>query len=96
MVPDIYSMGNFVASMDEVVGNRDAIILQIGLKRTGQGIVIDSEGYYPCYVLNKLNGFSTVVVPTSPKYNSGLSSEYLEPAHQRIVKALGVKITEIN
>lgn len=96
LVPVIYSMGNFVASMDEVEGNRDAIILRIGLKRTGQGIVIDSEGYYPCYVLNKLNGFSTVVVPTSPKYNSGLSSEYLEPAHQRIVKALGVKITEIN
>lgn len=95
-VPVIYSMGNFIGSMDEVVGNRDAIILRVGLKRTARGIVVENEGYYPCYVLNELEGISTVVVPTSPKYNTGLISPYLEQAHQRIAGAIGVGIKEID
>lgn len=96
LVPVVYSMGNFVGSMDEVVGNRDAIILRVGLKRTVRGIVVEKEGYYPCYVLDELDGISTVVVPTSLKYNTGLISPYLEQAHQRIVGAIGAGIKEID
>lgn len=95
-VPVVYSMGNFIGSMDEVVGNRDAIILRVGLKRTARGVVVDSEGYYPCYVLNELNGTSTVVIPTSHKYNTGLRSPYLEQARQRIADAIGAGIKEID
>ena len=95
-VPVMYSMGNFIGSMDEVVGNRDAIILRVVLKRTARGIVIDSEGYYPCYVVDELNGVSTTVIPTSPRYNTGLSLPVLEQASQRIAEALGGGLEEID
>jgi hypothetical protein len=95
-VPVMYSMGNFIGSMDEVVGNRDAIILRVVLKRTARGIVVDSEGYYPCYVVDELNGVSTTVTPTSPRYNSGLSLPVLEQASQRIAEALGDGLEEID
>jgi len=95
-VPVLYSMGNFIASSDEVPGNRDAIILQIELEKRAKRVNIVREGYYPCYVMDEIDGVSTVVVPISLTYRGGVMSAKFDQAQQRIVRALGSKISELN
>lgn len=94
-VPVMYSMGNFITSMDDVPGNRDAIILRLVLQREGNWVAITDQSYYACYVLDQVDGTSHVVVPISSQYRQGIMSPELHGARERITQSLGNKIREI-
>lgn len=82
-VPCFYSVGDFQTATDQIVGNRDSVIVRIRLKRDEEGNVkLVQNGYIPCYTYTKYKGnrYVTVAIKSS------------NDAYKRIVKNIGGKI----
>ena len=96
-VPVIYSMGNFVGSMDQVEEhrNRDAIILNIELERK-EGKIIMNDSYIPCFSLRRYKGNRYVTMPCDKAYNGEYRSDALVEAKKRIKATLGGDISKLS
>ena len=95
-VPIVYSMGNFLSSMDQVDDklNRDSIILSIGLAKDENGVRLENEEYIPCFTCSTLRGKRYVIMPCSCDINGGYTSANIARSRQRTKKAIGNKINE--
>lgn len=94
-VPCFYSLGDFQASVNQIEGNRDSVILRIRLKRNEQGkVVLAENSYIPCYTKTKYDGkyFYTIPLDQSAKDSGALNN--FEEIHDRIVSAVGEEIAE--
>jgi len=96
-VPVVYSMGNFLTSMDQVENklNRDALILQLELEKSQDGELLVKNGYIPCFICKTFRKERFVVMPCNPEINGGYTSENIEKSRARIKKAIGCEIAEI-
>ncbi|MEG1067229.1 MAG: CapA family protein [Anaerovoracaceae bacterium] len=90
-VPIVYSMGNFTSNMGWDI-SKDTIILSIELSKKNGKVILENEGYYPCYMMTKYGKDNYVVMPISKKYNDNYSSKELNKAKKRIVGVMGNKI----
>ncbi len=90
----IYSLGNFVSSMEKAINN-DTIAARVQLKRRGDTVALADAAYYPCYVMSSRQSGRFVVTPVDPKLNGGLSNASLKSARARIAKAMGGELSEI-
>jgi poly-gamma-glutamate synthesis protein (capsule biosynthesis protein) len=97
-VPVIYSIGNFVHSMDQAEDkkNRDAIILTLELEKREDGSIKMRDGYIPCFSRRNHNGNRYVTLPCDRRYNGGFKAEDLSEAKKRIKESLGEKIKKIS
>lgn len=69
-VPCYYSVGNFLAAMNQVPGNRDSIMVAITLERQPDGsVALVRNEYIPFHCFNKVSGNRWTPVPLSRKYN---------------------------
>lgn len=69
-VPCYYSVGNFLATMNQVPGNRDSIMVAITLERQADGsVALTGNEYIPFHCYNKVSGNRWPPVPLSRKYN---------------------------
>ena len=95
-VPVIWSMGNFVSSMDQAedFGNRDAIILRIELEKT-QGAVIMKDGYIPCFMRRNHEGKRHVTLPFDRAYNGGFTHSSMVNSRKRVQTIMGKNIREV-
>jgi len=93
-VPIIYSMGNFIHSMDQAEDhkNRDGIILILELNKDSRDKMHMAYSYIPCYSCRKFKGNRHVILPCDRMYNGGYSSKSLTESKKRIKKALGESI----
>jgi len=96
-VPVIYSMGNFVSSMDQVEDhrNRDAVILTIELEKENSRILM-GDGYIPCYSRRSFRGGKYVTLPCDGYFNGGYENATLDEARIRIRNTLGTSISEFD
>ena len=91
-VPVIYSMGNFVSSMEGDINN-DTIILRIELKRDRSGaVVLTGDSYIPCRITSQLEGTPYYITPLLGWYQQGLAPDDGPASLARIVEAMGEKI----
>ena len=75
-VPCFYSLGDFQASIDQIEGNRDSVILMLELKKNEAGEVeLVNENYIPCHTLTKYKGDYYVTIPLQEE-NRELFSDY--------------------
>ena len=69
-VPCYYSVGNFLATMNQVPGNRDSIMVAITLERQPDGsVALVRNEYIPFHCFNKVKGNRWAPVPLSKRYN---------------------------
>ncbi len=80
-VPVVYSAGNFLSNMAIYLPyNRDTMLVELKLKRDEAGrVVIDSEGYYPCYIKENpaVRGFMSVGV-LAKEYEAASAERQIE------------------
>ena len=95
-VPCFYSIGNFIALMKQVVGNRDSVAVKIRLSRNADGKVVLAENHYiPYYTYTKHNGKLLTPVSMSKSMNTTQLKPGREKTVQRIAKAIGNKISSL-
>jgi len=96
-VPVIYSMGNFVSSMDQVEDqrNRDAIILTIELEKINDKIFVD-DGYIPCFSRRNFKDDKFVTLPCDKAYNGNNQNGAMIEAKKRIKQTLGEEISKVS
>ena len=90
----VYSMGNFVSSMGDVIHN-DTIILKLDLQRQQDGVKLASAGYLGARVHSSYQNGRHVIVPVSSDLNGGASSSTLKSAQSRINGVMGDAIEEV-
>ena len=98
-VPVFYSAGNFISDINiNAPITRDSIIGELVLARDENGkVIIESDGYYPCRIIELVkNEKNYVVIPTNVSFK-GLSvkTKTLKEAEERIEKVLGEKIKKL-
>ena len=70
-VPCYFSVGNFQAVMNQVDGNRESIIVKIGIEKDRKGTVkIVENEYIPCYCYSNCDGACWSTVPLPKEYNT--------------------------
>lgn len=79
----VYSMGNFISSMDGQMAN-DTFITEIRIKRENGRVKVAEEYYYPVKVFTSLEGKWYVGVPTKDIWMPSVQYE-LDRAHERIM-----------
>lgn len=79
----VYSMGNFISSMDGEMAN-DTFITEIRIKRENGRVTVAEEYYYPVKVFTSLEGKWYVGVPTRDIWMPYVRYE-LDQAHDRIM-----------
>ena len=98
-VPVFYSAGNLISDINiNAPITRDSIIGELVLARNETGkVVIESDGYYPCRIVDlQMDKFNYTVIPTASEI-----SEYdkidkeLKEAEQRIEKVIGSKTKKL-
>ena len=90
-VPCFYSLGDFQASIEQIEGNRDSVILNLELRKDAEGNVeIVDENYIPCYTFTEFENDYYVTVPLQEE-NRELFSNYDEIV-TRISDIVGTKI----
>lgn len=82
----VYSMGNFVSSMDGQMAN-DTFITEIRIKREGAKVRVVEEYYHPVKVFTTLEGKWFVAVPTKEVWMPSIQYE-LDQAHERIMNII--------
>lgn len=94
-VPCFYSLGDFHSSINQIPGNRDSIVVRIHLKRNILGkVILEENGYIPCYTFTNYRGKSYVTMPLDPGFNGGIELKKYEKFHSRIVSEVGDGISE--
>lgn len=94
-VPCFYSLGDFQASVNQIDGNRDSVILRIRLQRDEQGnVVLAENSYISCFTKTKYNGKYYYTIPLDPALNGGEELSDYDEIHDRIVAAVGTEISE--
>ncbi len=84
IVPCAYSLGNFISSQSELVGNRDGVILRVELSRSEDEIEADIS-YIPCMSADSACGI--MVHPVSNCFNDASKRAY-----DRIKDAMGKEV----
>lgn len=79
----VYSMGNFVSSMDGQMAN-DTFITEIRIRRENGRVRVVDELYHPVKVFTSLEGKWFVAVPTEEIWMPAIRYE-LDQAHERIM-----------
>lgn len=82
----VYSMGNFISSMDGQMAN-DTFITEIRIKRENGRVKVAEEYYYPVKVFTSLEGKWFVGVPTKDIWMPYVQYE-LDQAHERIMRII--------
>ena len=82
----VYSMGNFISSMDGQMAN-DTFITEIRIKRENGRVKVAEEYYYPVKVFTSLEGKWFVGVPTKDIWMPYVQYE-LDQAHERIMRVI--------
>ena len=96
MVPCYYSIGNFMALMKQVEGNRDSVMVKIRLQRSVDGKVVLMENQYiPYYTYTKHNGKLLTPIAMSKSYNTALLKTGREKKAKRIAEAVGNKVSSL-
>ncbi|MDR0223374.1 MAG: CapA family protein [Oscillospiraceae bacterium] len=97
-VPVIYSMGNFVSSMDQAEDkkNRDAVILKIDLTKDENGGITAEDSYIPLFSVREFGSGRYVTVPCQEELNGGYTSRDLRDSQKRIEEALGGGLRKAN
>lgn len=80
----VYSMGNFISSMEGEMAN-DTYITEIRIVRENGKVRVAEEYYYPVKVFASLEGKGYVGVPTRDIWMPAVRDE-LDRAHERIMK----------
>lgn len=92
-VPCFYSLGDFQASIEQITGNRDSVILRISLERDKDGnVVLKDNAYIPCYTLTEYEGMDFYTIMVSPELNGGVELDSFEKIRQRISKSVGAEL----
>lgn len=95
VVPCFYSLGDFNSSVNQIPGNRDSVILRIGLAKTGSGEVeLTENAYIPCYTYSKYEDMHYVTVPLKQELNGGAELKNYEKFRSRIAREVGDKLPE--
>lgn len=90
-VPCFFSLGDFQASVDQIEGNRDSVILKLALERDDKGNVkLVGESCIPCYTLTEYDNDYYVTVPLLEE-NRKIFPDYDE-IRARIQEAIGTKL----
>ena len=89
-VPCAYSIGNFQAVMNQVVGNRDSIMLRLILSRDEEGkVYIKRNNYIPFHTYRKFGGCRWAPVALSMKYEIGRKRRNRKVIRERIIEIVG-------
>ena len=92
-VPCFYSLGDFQASIEQIPGNRDSVILRISLERDENGnVVLKDNSYIPCYTLTEYEGMDFYTIMVSPELNGGVELDSFERIRQRISQSVGTEL----
>ena len=92
-VPCAYSIGNFLAVMRQVTGNRDSIMLRVRLKRDKTGRVrLWENTYIPFYCYDENKGCPWAPVALSEGLNKKANKKSLDTIYNRIVESVGTDI----
>ena len=90
-MPCFFSLGDFQASVDQIEGNRDSVILTLELTKTAAGEVqLTGERCIPCYTLTEYENEYYVTIPLLAE-NSAIFPDY-DAVRTRIRKAIGAKM----
>lgn len=74
-VPCYYSIGNFQATMNQVDGNRESVIVKIELQKSKSGkVVIKANEAIPCYCYTRIDDALWCTVPLPKEYNESPKS----------------------
>lgn len=92
----MYSLGNFVSSMERDINN-DTIILRVEItKNVGRKnitVKMSKASYIPCKVM-PWDGYQFVVMPANKNLNGGISKNALKESRERIGKVINGVIKE--
>lgn len=88
-VPVIYSMGNFISSMD-TPEKRDGIVMRLNIEKSKGKVKIKDISYIPCHTCLSYKGREYTTVPLSDE-NCSKKKSFVE-ARKRISKVIGNKI----
>lgn len=91
-VPVIYSLGNFITSDRTSMITRTSIIYELNLQRVCDKVVISSEKYIPCRVVENILQSGYSVFPTPENWRNGGHSDLLSDAEKKIQSVVGDKI----
>ena len=95
-VPCAFSLGNFLAFMNQVEGNRDSILLRIHLKKDEKGTVsLIENNYIPFHTYNGYEKCFLTPIALSEKYNCSAIKDDRDKYCLRINKAVGQEISPI-
>ncbi len=91
-VPCFYSLGNFQASIQQIEGNRDTLILCLDFEKDENGnVVLKEQSYIPCYTVTELNEAYYVTIPLTEENKSIV--EDMDVVKARIQNAVGDKLS---
>lgn len=94
-VPCFYSIGDFNASVNQIAGNRDSVILRIRLERSQDGKPeLTENGYIPCYTYTSYDGKNFVTVPLNQELNGGVTVKKYKKFRKRIAEEVGELLPE--
>ena len=95
-VPCYYSIGNFIALMKQVVGNRDSIMVKICLQRNADGKVeLTENSYIPFYTYTKHGGKLLTPICMSKSFNTSQLKPGRDKTVQRIMNAIGDNVPSL-
>jgi len=96
-VPCIYSMGDFNAHINQIAGNRDAVMMYLNIRKDDDGNVKLFDDYYiPFYTYDRIDGNPYVSIPLNrvlyiDYHNLDRADEFKE----RIKNEIGMNILEL-
>ncbi len=95
-VPCVFSVGNFQSVMNQIVGNRDCVIMRLRLTRAADGhIVLAENNYIPCYTYTTCGNSRWAPVAVSQQFNPSAKKKNRKSTYDRIVSAMGDGIRQL-
>lgn len=89
-VPCIYSMGNFMTSLNSLEGQRDSVLMRLVLKRNEKGkAVLEDSTYIPCHIYRQVEDADYAVVPLTKELAGGPDPESRDQILARIRESIG-------
>lgn len=93
IVPCFYSLGNFHARMNQIIGNRDSVMVKIKLERDADGkIRLSDNTYIPFFTFSRFEGCYLAPVSVSLAYHGDKKRYRRKDKYDRIRKLIGNKI----
>ena len=95
IVPCAYSIGDFNASISQLPGNRDSILLRIRLQRAEDGsIELTENTYIPFTTYTKYENTRYPTIALNKNLNGGLELKNYDKFRERIQKQVGNLLPE--